>query len=212
MDQTVMRIHTTRLRRYALFSLIWIVALSASIQSQQKTSVEKPRPKLSIPDVEVLNQDGRKLNFYTDVVKGKVVVINFVFTSCKAICPLSGAHFSKLQAALGERLGRDVFLVSVSTDPKTDSPKQLKTWAAQFKPQAGWTLITGQEKEIAQVLRALKGDGLNTYHHVPSLCIIDDEKKTHRWAYGLEPADSVIKMIAELGQDRSPQPASQKKH
>src|SRR5688572_30653268 len=63
-------------------------------------------PKLSIPDVDVLDQDGRKRKFYTDFVKGKVVVINLVFTTCRGMCPLLGANFSRLQTVLGKRLGR----------------------------------------------------------------------------------------------------------
>src|SRR6185503_6319473 len=146
----------------------------------------KPRPVLVIPDVQVLDQNGQKRNFYTDLVKDKVVVINFVFTSCKTFCPMLGAKFSKLQTLLGDRLGKDVFLISISTDPETDSPEKLKAWGQQFKAKAGWTLITGEKDEVAELLRVLTGDGLNKDLHAPLLTIINDVKKTHRRAYGLE--------------------------
>ena len=136
--------------------------------------------------MEVLDQDGRKHNFYTDLVKDKVVVINFMFTTCKAICPMSGANFSKLQTLLGEQLGQNIFLISISTDPETDSPGKMKAWGERFKAKTGWTLITGESKEVAGLLRALKGDGLDKDYHVPSILIINDAKKTHRRAYGLE--------------------------
>ena len=157
-----------------------------------------PPPELSIPDVEVFDQDGRKQNFYADLVKDKVVIINFVFTSCKVTCPLSGANFSKLQTLLGERLGRDVFLISVSTDPETDSPDKLKAWGERFKAKAGWTLITGESKEVARLLRVLKGDGLDKDYHAPSLYMVNDVKKTHRRAFGLEDPARIIKMVDEL--------------
>lgn len=96
--------------------------------------VVKILPKLTIPDVDVLDQDGRKQKFYTDFVKGKVVVINFVFTTCKGMCPLLGANFSRLQKVLGERLGRDVFLISISTDREIDSPEKLKAWVRNSSP------------------------------------------------------------------------------
>jgi protein SCO1/2 len=157
-----------------------------------------PPPKLSIPDVEVVDQDGRKQNFYADLVKDKVVIINFVFTTCKVTCTLSGANFSKLQTLLGERLGRDVFLISVSTDPETDSPEKLKAWGERFKAKPGWTLITGASKEVAGLLRVLKGDGLDKDYHVPSLYMVNDVKKTHRRAFGLEDPARIIKMVDEL--------------
>lgn len=162
------------------------------------SGAETKPPRLSVPDVKVLDQDGRKRNFYTDLVKDKVVVINFMFTTCKAICPLSGANFSKLQTLLGERRGPDIFLISISTDPETDSPEKMKAWGERFKAKTGWTLITGESKEVAGLLRALKGDGLDKDYHVPSILIVNDPKRTHRRAYGLEDPATVIKMVDEL--------------
>jgi len=162
------------------------------------TAKSKPRPLLVIPDVKVLDQDGRNRNFYTDLVKDKVVVINFVFTSCRTFCPMLGARFSKLQTLLGERLGKDVFLISVSTDPETDSPARLKAWGEQFKAKAGWTLITGDKDQVADLLQVLTGDGLNKDLHHPLLFIMNDAKKTHRRAYGLEDPAQVIILTDEL--------------
>lgn len=160
----------------------------------------KPKlpPKPSIPDVEVLDQDGRKQNFYSDLVKDRVVIISFIFTTCKVTCPLSGANFSKLQTLLGERLGRNVFLISVSTDPETDSPEKLKIWGERFKAKAGWTLITGEGKEVARLLQVLKGDGIDKDYHVPALFMLNDVKKTYRRAFGLEDPAQIIKMVDEL--------------
>ena len=90
--------------------------------------------RITIPDVAVIDQDGKQFRFYSDLVKGKVVAINFVFTSCKAACPILGAGFAKLQATLDDRLGREVSLISVSVDPMVDRPERLKEWAARFMP------------------------------------------------------------------------------
>jgi protein SCO1 len=157
-----------------------------------------PTLPLSIPDLEVLDQDGHKRTFYTDLIKNKVVVVNFIFTTCKAVCPISGNNFTKLQTLLGDRLGRDVFLVSVSTDPETDSPEKLKAWGSRFKAQSGWSLITGNKDDLAGLLRLMTGDGLNKGYHVPSLYLVNDQKKSQRWAYGLEDPHQVLKMIDEL--------------
>ncbi|HWN11359.1 MAG TPA: SCO family protein [Pyrinomonadaceae bacterium] len=171
---------------------------ASSTKAAPGKALSKPRPKLVIPNVKVLDQDGRKLNFYADLVKDKVVVINFVFTSCRTFCPMLGARFSRLQTQLGERLGKDVFLISISTDPETDTPERLKAWGAQFKAKAGWTLITGEKDEVAELLQVLTGDGLNKEIHNPLLTIVNDAKKTHRRAYGLEDPAQVIILTDEL--------------
>jgi protein SCO1 len=148
-----------------------------------------------LPDVEVQDQNGRKLKFYSELVKGRKVVINFIYTSCKAVCPMSGDHFAKLQKTLGDKLGRDVFLISVTTDPEVDSPDRLKTWSKRFNPSPGWTLVTGSRKEISSLLLVLTGDGTQTGYHVPAICLIDDLKKSHRWTYGLSDPAEIMRMI-----------------
>jgi protein SCO1 len=183
-------------RIIALGLAIAFTVQTAAAQKQDAKPI--PPPKISIPDVEVLDQNGRKQNFYADLVKDKVVIINFVFTTCKITCTLAGANFSKVQTLLGERLGRDVFLISVSTDPETDSPPKLKAWGERFQAKAGWTLITGDSKEITQLLRVLKGDGLDKDYHVSSLYMLNDVKKTHRRVFGLEDPARVIKLADEL--------------
>ena len=112
----------------------------------------------SIPDAEVVDQNGKPLHFYSDLIKGKSVIVNFMFTSCTYICPMQGANFSRIQAALGDRLGKDVTLVSVTVDPVTDTPERLKAWGQRFGARAGWTLVTGTKAEMDKLLRALTGD------------------------------------------------------
>jgi protein SCO1 len=186
--------------------LVCVVAMILPVQAQKHvhsppatagTNTTTPT-KLSIPDITVLDQDGQKKKFYTDLVKDRIVVINFVFTSCKAMCPLLGANFSRLQSALGERLGQDVFLISVSTDPEIDSPEKMKTWGEKFKAKAGWTLVTGNKEDLARLLRVFTGDGPSKNYHAPMLCVVNDSKKTHRWAYGFEAPERVIEIVDEL--------------
>ena len=172
------------------------LALSFTVQAQQ------PLPELSIPDVPVLDQNGHKRKFYTDLVKDKTVVINLVFTTCKGMCPLLGANFSKLQTALGDRLGKEVFLISVSTDPETDSPEVFKAWGAKFKAKDGWTLVTGDKDELDSLLQVLSGDGPRKGYHAPSLCIFNGKTKTYRWAYGLEAPGRVIQIVDELARQK----------
>src|SRR6185503_7972296 len=108
--------------------------------------------KMVIPEVDVLDQNGSALHFYSDLIKGKTVAINFIFTNCTTICPPLGATFARVQKDLGNK---DVQFISVSVDPLTDTPERLKAWGAKFKAGAGWTFVTGNKPEIDQLLRAL---------------------------------------------------------
>src|SRR5689334_16427719 len=108
--------------------------------------------KVKIPDLDVRDQDGRKLRFYSDLIKDKVVVLSFFYTSCTYSCTMQGQTFSKLQTLLGDRLGKSVFLISVSTDPAKDDPEQLKSWGKRYDVQSGWTLVTGNPAEMNRLL------------------------------------------------------------
>ena len=151
-----------------------------------------------VPDVPVRDQNGRKLQFYTDLVKGRKVIVNFIYTTCKGVCPISGQSFAKLQARLGDRLGRDVFMISVTTDPENDSPTKLKAWSNKYHPAPGWTLVTGNKEDIASLLRVLTGDGVRSGYHVPAVCVIDDVNKAQKWNYGFAPPEEIVRMIDHM--------------
>ncbi|HEX2268223.1 MAG TPA: SCO family protein [Pyrinomonadaceae bacterium] len=135
-------------------------------------------PKLSIPDVVVRDHRGQKVHFYSDLVKEKVVVLNFFYTSCTYTCTLQGRTFSKLQSLLQDRLGKSVYLVSVTTDPVRDSPKQLRAWAKRYQLKSGWTLVTGDESEINKLLVYFTGSSAAPGMHLPVTFVVNDEKGT----------------------------------
>ena len=94
----------------------------------QDKAAREETVKLSIPDLSLLDQQGRKIRFYSDLVKGKTVAINFIFTTCTTICPPLGATFAKMQKLLGDRLEKDVYLISITVDPVTYTPERLRAW------------------------------------------------------------------------------------
>jgi protein SCO1/2 len=157
-----------------------------------------PRKDLSIPDVSVVNQEGREIKFYTDLVKDKVVLINFIYTTCEAACPMSGERFAKLQTALGDRVGKDVYLISISTDPETDTPAKLKTWGRRFDAGTGWTFITGGKTEMTALLRALTGSEPRKDFHLPAAYVINN--RSGDWVYTslLQSPDRLLKTIDDL--------------
>lgn len=140
---------------------------------------------LKFPDVSLVDQNGRAVDFYDDLVKGRVVAINFIFTSCTTICPPMGATFGQLQKLLGDRAGRDVHLISVSVDPVTDTPERMKAWSQRFGTDSGWTLVTGERGEVIRLLKSLGVYTPDINDHSPLVLVGNDARGEWTRAYGL---------------------------
>ncbi|MET0648404.1 MAG: SCO family protein [Pyrinomonadaceae bacterium] len=157
---------------------------------------------MSIPDVELLDQDGRKVHFYSDLVRGKVVVVNFIFTTCTTVCPPLGATFARVQRELGERAGRDVHLISISVDPVTDTPERLKAWGAKFKAGPGWTFVTGSKPQVDELLRSLGAATARREDHSPSVLVGNDAAQQWTRSYGLAAPAKLIQLINQAADGR----------
>src|SRR3954447_5853833 len=97
------------------------------------------------PNVTLTTQDGATVHFYDDLIKGKIVAINLIYTTCKYACPLETARLAQVQSVLGDRMGRDVFFYSITIDPEHDTPAVLKAYAAKYQAGPGWTFLTGKK-------------------------------------------------------------------
>ena len=157
---------------------------------------------LTIPDVEVVTQDGETVRFYSDLVEGKVVAMNFVFTTCTTICPPMGAIFGQLESRLGERAGRDVHLISVSVDPTTDTPERLAEWAAKFGRTPGWTLVTGDKATVDSLLKSLQVFNADFADHAPIVLLGYDAAGEWTRAYGLAPPETLVGILDDLAAAR----------
>jgi protein SCO1 len=108
------------------------------------------------PNVKLTDQDGKQLRFFDDMIKGRVVSINFIFTSCSASCGLETARLREVQQLLGDRIGKDVFFYSISIDPLNDTPGELKKYSAKFGADLpGWRFLTGSPADITLIRRKL---------------------------------------------------------
>ena len=107
------------------------------------------------PNVTLTTQDGRSVRFYDDLLKGKVVAINLIYTSCEYNCPLETARLAQVQKLLGDRMGKDVFFYSITIDPRHDTPAVLKAYAEQFSAGPGWLFLTGTQTDIDLISRKL---------------------------------------------------------
>src|ERR1041384_7444372 len=125
----------------------------------------------TLPNVVLRTQENKAVRFYDDLIKGKTVVISFMFTSCKGICPMTTANLLKVQKALGDHVGRDVFFYSLTLDPQTDTPEVLHKYARTIGAKPGWTFLTGRPEDLELLRRKLglydpdpKGDADKTQH------------------------------------------------
>jgi cytochrome oxidase Cu insertion factor (SCO1/SenC/PrrC family) len=149
-----------------------------------------------IPDVRVYDQKGVQKSFYTDLVKGKTVAINFIFTTCTTICPPLTATFRKVQQDLSVR-GLNVQLISVSVDPATDTSERLSAFAEKFKAGPGWTFVTGDTASIDSLLRALGAAVANKNDHTPMILIGNDAAGFWTRAYGLASPAELVQTLTE---------------
>lgn len=150
---------------------------------------------VTIPDIMVQDQEGRKGRFYSDLIKDKVVVISFFYTSCNYVCTLQGRTFSKLQSLLGERLGKSVFLILVTTDPANDDSAQLKEWGKRYDVQTGWTLVTGKTSEVNKLLVPFTAKPASGGMHLPTTFIGNARTGVWTGATGTFAPEDLLKVV-----------------
>jgi protein SCO1/2 len=108
-----------------------------------------------VPNLPVLTHRGEAIRFYDDLVRGKLVIVNFTYTRCTGSCPRTGANLVRVQRLLGERVGRDVFILSLTLDPEHDRPEALRRHAEALGAGPGWTFVTGTAEHMERLRRAL---------------------------------------------------------
>lgn len=179
-----------------------------SVNSQQGNSQQPAATAEQSPahkyftDVMLINQNGEKMRFYSDLLQGKVVIINSFFATCQGSCLPMNRNLEKLQQALGDHIGKDVYIVSISVDPTVDNPSKLKEYAKKLNARPGWYFLTGEKQNVDFALNKLgqfvsdKQDHLNIF-------IIGNER-TGLWkkAFGLAPSDQLVKVVESVLNDQ----------
>lgn len=178
--------------------------------SLQEHSLTEPAVSVSAPspaekyfsDVELINQDGQKMRFYSDVLKDRVVVINTFYTTCTSVCPPMNRNLERVQEALGDRLGKNAFLVSISVDPEMDTPPRLKDYSQRFHARPGWLFLTGKKENVDWALYKL-GQYVETKDNHTTIIIIGNEPKgLWKKAFGLAKPDELMKIVDDVINDR----------
>jgi protein SCO1 len=140
----------------AVTAMLATVLAAAGILMLSSTRVSASGPGAQyFTNTPLVTQDGKTVRFYDDMIKGKSVVINFIYTQCGDSCPLETAKLAQVQKLLGDRVGKDIFFYSISIDPQRDTPQMLKDYARKFHAGPGWFFLTGKKQDIELIRRKL---------------------------------------------------------
>ena len=153
-------------------------------------------------DVELIDQDGKKVRFYTDMLKGKTVIVNAFFTTCTSVCPPMNRNLEKVQEALGDRIGKDVFIVSISVDPETDTPPRLKEYAQRFHARPGWAFLTGKKENVDWALYRVGQYVEAKDDHTTVIAVGNEATGLWKKALGMAKPAELIEIVRSVADDK----------
>lgn len=170
----------------------WARAMAAALLIAAVTLLWSAHPvaadgpdRSHFPNIELITQDGKKVHFYDDLIKGKIVAIDMIYTTCQYACPLETARMAQVQKKLGDRVGQDIFFYSISIDPAHDTPEVLKAYMEKYHIGPGWTFLTGRKEDIDFLSKRLglySDPSVNADGHLPHLLI--GNEATGEWIRG----------------------------
>jgi cytochrome oxidase Cu insertion factor (SCO1/SenC/PrrC family) len=131
------------------------VGLLISGISDHSRALAQANPTDDVLNVTLQTQDMKNVRFYDDLIKGKIAIINFFYAQCKGPCERGTQNLVQVQKALGDRLGREVFIYSITLRPEDDTPEVLKAYAETHGAKSGWTFLTGKAEDITALSRKL---------------------------------------------------------
>lgn len=191
---------------------LWLVLFAFGLVNAQEREITVRGRRVVIPDVTLVDQHGKKVRLYDDLIKGKTVAIGFFYTRCTYICTLHGKLFSNVQKGLGRRLGRDVFLISITMDPAFDTSARIAKWGRSYGRRAGWTLLTGSVDEVGKVLQAMTGDTAGPGEtHGTGVYAGNDATESWDFMFVTMSATDVVRQLKALDQRARDEPVNARK-
>jgi protein SCO1/2 len=166
---------------------------SMPIAPDRTPEARAARMRRYFPNVPLRTHDGRNVRFYDDLVKGRKVLINFTYTNCAVTCPRTTENLRRVQELLGDRIGRDIFIVSLSLDPERDTPEALRMYAHHSGAKPGWTFATGRREDIDDIRRRLGLYDNPDYTQHMGLLTFGNEPEG-KWAatYALDKPENIV--------------------
>jgi len=171
-------------RRALLAALATVPAAAVPAAAPAAARADATGGRRHFPNVTLLTQDNKRVAFYDDLMKDKIVMVNFFYVECTGICPAATANLLNVQELLGARVGRDIFMYSITLKPRDDRPKQLKMYQEMHGIKPGWTLLTGRPEDCERLRRHLGFADIDP--------VVDRDTKQHIGVvlYGNERLDS----------------------
>lgn len=192
-----------------LLTVIGMLFLAGAVSAQQPapatTNNGESAAAKYFTDIQLVNQNGEKMRFYSDLLQGKTVIINSFFATCQASCLPITRNLEKVQEALGDRLGKDARIISISVDPEVDTPTELKAFSKKFHARPGWYFLTGSKENVEFILKKL-GQYVEEKNDHYNIVIIGNER-TGLWkkAFGLAKTEELIKVVDSVLDDKGGQ-------
>jgi protein SCO1/2 len=171
-------------------------------KQQPAVGAEQSAAQKYFSDVVLINQDGEKMRFYSDLLKGHVVIINSFFATCTGSCLPMNRNLEKVQQALGDHVGKDVLIISISVDPVVDTPPKLKDYSKKFNAKPGWYFLTGDKENVDWALHKLGQFVTDKQDHLNIFIIGNEPTGLWKKAFGLAKSDELIKVIESVLNDK----------
>ncbi|HEX3186699.1 MAG TPA: SCO family protein [Pyrinomonadaceae bacterium] len=186
------------------FILSVVLLFAFGLVTARAQQAEQSPAQKYFSDVQLVNQNGEKMRLYSDLLQGKTVIINSFFATCQGSCLPMMRNLEKVQEALGDRLGKDARIISISVDPTVDTPTALKAYANKLQAKPGWYFMTGDKESVDFALKKL-GQFVDTKESHLNVFIIGNEK-TGLWkkAFGLAKSEELVKVVDSVINDQSP--------
>ena len=156
-------------------------------------------------DVTLVNQDGEKMRLYSDLLQGKTVIINSFFATCQGSCLPITRNLEKVQEVLGDRLGKDARIISISVDPTVDTPAELKAFGKKFHARPGWYFLTGSKENVEFVLKKIGQFVTDKQDHYNIIIVGNERTGLWKKAFGLAKSDELIKVVESVLDDKAGQ-------
>jgi len=200
------------LTRVAPAILVSCLGVKTMMAQEPTPAAPPPAPSASaessaqkyFSDVVLVNQHSEKMRFYSDLLRGKIVIINSFFATCTGSCLPLTRNLEKLQQGLGARMGKEVNIISISVDPEVDTPASLKAYAKKLNAGPGWYFLTGTKESVEFALKKI-GQFVDDKQAHLNIFIIGNER-TGLWkkAFGLAKSDELMKIVDSVLADEMP--------
>ena len=186
-----------------------VLLLAGSVEAQEPAAPQPPAaPKTQenkaqnyFTDTVLINQNGERMRFYTDLMKDKTVIIDTFFATCQASCLPMNRNLAQIQEGLGARLGKDVNILSISVDPGVDTPTLLKAYAKKLNARPGWYFLTGDKESIEFILKKLGQFVDDKNDHLNIFLIGNDKTGLWKKAFGLAKSEELMKVVESVVND-----------